>query len=130
MKIALDYDGTVTEDVQLWTWFVSAVKHRGHDIRVVTFRSGDELTQDLFDFAEVCGIEIIFTGRVLKQKFCKEQMNWEPDVWIDDSPALIGHDDGVWEKEKLDAWKESLSNRITSEQLDSHNRKLFTEKLD
>jgi hypothetical protein len=132
MKIALDYDGTVTEDFEAWAWFVTMMKNRGHDVRIVTFRSEDELTSDMLSFqymtenhATPWKIPIIFTGRVFKQEYCRS-IGWDPDVWIDDSPALINHDDGIWEKEKLDAWKQTLSDRLVKEREGSGDSELPT----
>lgn len=121
MKIALDFDGTVTESFELWSWFVKMFRGAGHDVRIVTFRSRHEVTTDLLNFLQMTEddsgtqIPIIFTGRVWKQQYCREAHNWDPDIWIDDAPALINHDDGIWEPEKLNAWKESLSNRVSEE---------------
>jgi hypothetical protein len=128
MKIALDYDGTVTEDPILWKTFVGFTKARGHDIRIVTFRSVDEITTDLLEFATNTGIEIMTTGRVWKQEYCIIH-GWEPDVWIDDSPALINHDDGVWTQEQHDIWKKALLNRVVAQPTDTDDRSEFEEEL-
>lgn len=128
MKIALDYDGTVTEDPECWHKFVELFQKDGHDIRIVTFRKYDEITSDLRWFADTANIPIVCTERTLKQAFCRS-IGWEPDIWIDDSPALIGHDDGVWSEEKLSKWREqTLSNRVF-EKLESSGDSQSTENI-
>jgi hypothetical protein len=114
MKIALDYDGTVTEDHMAWSFFVEIMKERLHEIKIVTFRSSNELTSDLEDWARVNDLNIIFTNHQGKHQVCLE-LGWDPDVWIDDAPALIDHNDKPWSKEKLDEWAKTLPNRVTEE---------------
>lgn len=114
MKIALDYDGTVTEDPDSWAWFVAYFASAGHDIRIVTFRGEDELTQDMVEFQQRLisyGLKIVFTGHTTKHQHCVS-IGWVPDVWIDDAPSLIDHPDKPWSKEKLDAWRKALPNRV------------------
>jgi hypothetical protein len=115
MKIALDYDGTVTEDPDLWYLFVQYAQLKGHEVKIVTFRSGDELTTDLLEFAERADVELILTARTLKKEFCRS-LNWEPDVWIDDNPGLIGDKGIPWDDEQHAKWKETLSDRLVEEQ--------------
>lgn len=119
MKIALDYDGTITEDVQLWVWFVQVCRTRGHDVRVVTFRAPEDLTGDMVDFQQATEdwdgfnrIPIIFTDRTPKREYCKS-IDWEPDLWIDDHPDLIiqGSD---WSPEEHAAWKDSIKEDLVT----------------
>lgn len=115
MRIALDYDGTVTEERKGWSLFVQLFRNiLGHEIKIVTFRAYDEVTTDLLDFAKANNLEIICTGRIAKHQFCID-IGWDPDVWIDDSPALIDHQDKEWTKEQVDAWRKTLSNRVVEE---------------
>lgn len=132
MKIALDYDGTTTEDLEAWSWFVVMMKNRGHDIRIVTFRSPNELTSDMLNFQYMTEnqvtrwkIPIIFTSRVLKKEFCKAY-GWEPDVWIDDNPGLIGDEAIPWDAKQHAEWKETLSDRLVEEPESSGDSELPT----
>lgn len=106
MRIALDYDGTVTEDEDSWELFVRLFQNAGHEIRIVTFRSYEDLTQDLEDFATRNNLAVMFTAREAKQAFCK-QLGWEPDVWIDDTPSLIVNP-SEWTTKQLTDWKASV----------------------
>jgi hypothetical protein len=129
MKIGLDYDGTVTADPVVWYNIVKEFLERGHEVKVVTFRSFDEVTQDLVDFCKDCGIAYITTGRIPKAIFCAG-VGWQPDIWIDDNPGLIGQSVELWDDTKLAEWRESLSDRLVEESGNASGRELFTEKLD
>lgn len=65
------------------------------------------MTYDLEDFAKWVHVPIIFTEHQTKHAFCKN-IGWDPDVWIDDCPALIDHDDKPWSEEKLVEWRKSV----------------------
>lgn len=110
MRIALDYDGTVTEDPDLWSEFVLRALIGNHDVRIVTFRAFTDASPDLTYFAERHNISIVYTGREAKKPFCR-QIGWEPDVWIDDTPDLIvtGSD---WSIEEYETWQASLQKSI------------------
>lgn len=124
LRIALDFDGTVTLAPLFWKKFVTSAFGNGFDVRIVTFRAKDEMTRDLQDFLngvnEVAGqkLKIEFTGREWKYDYCK-RIGWIPDIWIDDAPALINHPDGRWNDEQLKHWQESLPNRISTEPEDT-----------
>lgn len=45
MLIALDYDGTFTEDPTLWVSFIAMAQAHGHDVIGVTMRYEFEKTQ-------------------------------------------------------------------------------------
>ena len=79
MKIALDYDGTFTEDPQFWEAVIALAKQHHHDIRFVTLREDAELPIDC---------PIIYTGMKPKGRYVIEY-GWIPDVWIDDHPERI-----------------------------------------
>lgn len=88
IKVALDFDDTVTLNYNLFNRVVSAFKSGGCDVRVVTFRFSYGDNSDVQSFAEFHGIPIIFTGGRQKSHVC-EELGWSPDIWIDDSPHLI-----------------------------------------
>ena len=80
MKIALDYDGTFTEDPVLWKKFVALAESRGHEVICVTMRYPHEPVP-----VEV-PCRVIYTSR--KAKAIAVNM----DVWIDDSPRWLLQD--------------------------------------
>ena len=86
MRIALDYDGTFTEDPDMWEDFIQACEIRGHSVSIVTMRYDHE-DEHLLDFK----IPIIYTGRRAKKVFCNLNKIFF-DVWIDDSPEWLFND--------------------------------------
>lgn len=127
MKIALDYDGTVTEDPGLWSFFIFEAKRNGHEVKIVTFRSVDEITMDLQDYGKIHKLDIICTGHKGKHQVCLD-LGWDPDVWIDDAPALIDHNDKPWSQEKLDEWAKTLSNRVAEKPESAGNSHKITDR--
>jgi hypothetical protein len=93
LKISLDYDETYTRDPPLWNLFVNQAVKNGHDIRFVTFRSGDPAfdNSDIIGNSKALNIPIIFTSGKRKRVFCYEQ-GFMVDVWIDDMPEIIVED--------------------------------------
>lgn len=89
MRIALDWDDTVTRDPVMWLQFIRLALERHHDIRIVTMRYEREL-DDIREFLKRHDvfINIIATGREQKRPFC-EELGWIPSVWIDDTPEYI-----------------------------------------
>jgi hypothetical protein len=90
MLIALDFDGTYTEDPALWNAFVVTARNRGHKVICCTMRydrEGEEVILHLGDKVD----QIIFTGRKNKIEFLSN-MGISPKVWIDDNPHWIYQD--------------------------------------
>jgi hypothetical protein len=87
--IAVDWDGTFTEDPDLWRGFIKAAHacENGRKFRCffVTFRNPCEEVQKE---ADALGIEALFTGGMPKMKFCEERST-DIHIWIDDMPELI-----------------------------------------
>lgn len=89
MLIALDYDNTYTHDPLLWLAFIHTLRHRNHDVVVVTMRFESEGHDMDPRLTEQCNV--IFTGRRAKHPFCA-QLGVRPHVWIDDSPHFVHMD--------------------------------------
>lgn len=87
LRIAVDFDETYTADPELFDLFIACAKAKGHDVRIVTYRTrGND-----FDIDEVCaklGIKALFTAGMQKRHYCM-RLNWLPDIWIDDTPVNI-----------------------------------------
>jgi hypothetical protein len=81
MKIALDYDNTITRDPLFWSSFIQMARQRGHEVKIVTSRAPH------MDIG-VKGIEVIYCS------FKAKDQHWDADVWIDDDPKHIHHDHG------------------------------------
>ncbi|MDQ7104192.1 hypothetical protein REA38_11590 [Serratia sp. MF2] len=88
MKIGIDFDCTLTADVNLFSMFVRGALINGHEIKIVTYRHPDNKSGNIDAIAEALGIEIIFTDHEQKNSFC-EKLGWIPDIWIDDKPERI-----------------------------------------
>jgi hypothetical protein len=82
MKIALDYDGTITADRLLWRTFVALAKQRGHEVTIVTARDGLD-DDEVHEEAAEMGVSVVFTALVQKQD-C-----FGADIWIDDRPDMV-----------------------------------------
>lgn len=84
---ALDFDGTVSADVELWRQFVRSAQERKHYVMVVTARKHDYDCSDIE--AALPGIEIVTTNGQPKRRFLADNGYPSPSVWIDDMPDLI-----------------------------------------
>lgn len=102
MKIALDFDGTFTEEPDLWVDFIRAFQSKGHKIYIVTFRSPHQ-RHEAMDYLNVLGVRTIFTDRTPKKKYC-DKHGIKIDIWIDDQPELIVNESD-WTIEDVKAWE-------------------------
>lgn len=87
MLIALDYDGTYTEDPAFFNLLLSAAQHCGHTVYIVTMRHESE-SFDLLPLLNKGVTKLVCTGRQAKVEYCTER-GITPDVWIDDSPWFL-----------------------------------------
>lgn len=88
LLIALDYDGTITEDIEGWLAFIKLFESRGHRIVIVTaMYPGEKDRIDPRIFQAVPWI--VTTERQPKRAFC-QMFNINPDIGIDDMPESIG----------------------------------------
>lgn len=84
---ALDFDNTVSSDVELWQEFVKSAQSRNHYVMVVTARLHDYDCSDIE--SALPGVEIVTTNGQKKLKYLEENGYPTPSVWIDDMPELI-----------------------------------------
>lgn len=85
INFGLDFDGTVSEDPELFRQFVTLALLRGHFVYVTTARHVSD-TEEIE--AALPGIEIIASGGQPK-KWAADQAGVSIDVWIDDMPQVI-----------------------------------------
>ena len=83
MRIALDFDDTVTLDPMFWAGFVRLAKRHGHSVTIVTIRHEEWDNSDILGFAHDLDIKVVCTNG--EQKSIKHTA----EVWIDDSPVMI-----------------------------------------
>lgn len=82
MLICIDYDGTFTEDTDLWTKFIEMAKEKQHTVVCATMRHESE-AEGMDAISSLC--DVVFTSRNAKQPFLAA-LDIVPDIWIDDSP--------------------------------------------
>jgi hypothetical protein len=97
MNLALDYDGTASEDIFLFLSFAELARARGHKVYIVTMRYESECVQvegkkppaDPIHPALLKAVDgLICTNRQAKKPCC-EAFGINIDVWIDDNPRAI-----------------------------------------
>lgn len=91
LTIALDYDGTVTADPDLWIDFLKRASARNHRVAIVTMRSPDEPVDNPL---VALAWRVIYTSRQAKQAFVHSR-GIRVDIWIDDQPNYIFEDAAV-----------------------------------
>ena len=91
MFIALDFDGTYTEDPKLWSNFISQAITSGHRIAFVTMRHDNERESIESAIKHMPYMKVFYTGRKAKKPFMAS-LNQNPDIWIDDNPHWINQD--------------------------------------
>lgn len=95
MNIALDYDGTFTNDPELWLLFVLQAQHHDHTVAVVTMRYPSE-GASMDPRLAALGVKTIFTSRLAKLPAALAQ-GFTAHVWIDDHPMAVHMDaDQIW----------------------------------
>lgn len=84
--IAIDWDGTFTEDPDLWRMFIREVS-RKNKMRCF-FVTARNFSEEVQKEADELGIEAIYTDGKPKMKFC-EEASADIHIWIDDMPELL-----------------------------------------
>ena len=102
MNIALDYDGTFTNDPALWLAFIANCMARGHSIYLVTMRFPSECdgSKENIDnrLRELC-VPVVATSRTAKKPFC-EKLGINIHIWIDDHPEAVHADAStIWKND-------------------------------
>lgn len=90
MNIALDYDGTYTEDKTTWDYVIALLRSAGHNVIIVTMRNLNEEQEFMEVHNDLVGKVncMYFTNRKQKRKYMESQGIYI-DVWIDDMPEAI-----------------------------------------
>lgn len=95
MNISLDFDGTASTDIEMWTAFAGICKDRGHTVYIVTMRSPQEALEIPEMLADAVHA-VVCTSREAKAPYC-EALGIKIDIWIDDMPlAITQHAEAVF----------------------------------
>jgi len=95
VRIAIDFDDTLTADPRLWSLFINEAYTLGHYVICVTARRDTEENNEIIDqFMEEWGIDlpVYFTSLQSKVDY-KKARGVQVDIWIDDDPkrCALGH---------------------------------------
>lgn len=91
MLIALDYDGTFTEDPELWIAFILKAKSNNHRVIIATMRYPSESAVVNHQLESLVD-GIVFTSRRAKKQAVQDILGEDPDIWIDDHPEWLFED--------------------------------------
>ncbi|MCG8430999.1 MAG: hypothetical protein MJA29_07490 [Candidatus Omnitrophica bacterium] len=92
MIIAIDYDMTYTADPDLFDAFIGFAKMRGHLVVIVTSRKESECDHDQGIVGLVRKQVTIYCTNGKAKKHYLHTRGVHPDIWIDDRPEFIFHD--------------------------------------
>lgn len=99
MTFAFDYDGTLKssayydlEECSMWARIISVLRSHGHQVVIVTSRTGSEADRmEVYRWTSLACIDIpvIYCGeRGLKDEVCRSE-GCRVDIWVDDMPDSI-----------------------------------------
>ena len=95
MLIAIDFDDTLTADVELWRDFIAKAISRGHRVICVTARRDTDDNRETIDgWMAEHGIELTTYYTSLGSKVDHmDRIGLKVDIWIDDDPrkCAFGH---------------------------------------
>lgn len=97
--IAIDYDDTISSNIEEWTQIISLFASFGAIVYIVTYRGSTQFDDMVLDIPHVK--DTIFTNATAKKQYCEEVAGIQVDIWIDDMPESIIY--GY--KELLEKWR-------------------------
>lgn len=92
LNFGIDFDGTYTEDPDLWLEFFEIVHRLGHKSYIVTLKNELLEGEYLHDCIGESVDGILFTSRHGKEKYIKDKYNIDIDIWIDKDCRYILED--------------------------------------
>jgi hypothetical protein len=94
MNIAIDLDGTLDRDPELWRMFIGLCQQRGHRVVCVTARSVDDAEEAVEPWmaSKHLMLPVYYTDRQSKTDYMASR-DVKIDIWIDDDPkrCALGH---------------------------------------
>jgi hydroxymethylpyrimidine pyrophosphatase-like HAD family hydrolase len=89
MNIAIDFDGTISADEELFVDVIQLMKDAGHEVFIVT-NNFAKYRPDIIEFAGKVQCMVLFAREHDKEAFVKMR-GYHIDIWIDDDPeAIVG----------------------------------------
>lgn len=88
MRIAIDFDDTLTSDPELWLGFIDMCSLKGHKVVCVTARRDSDENLEAIDSWMIkhdIEIPVYFTRLESKVEYMK-RVGLDVDIWIDDDP--------------------------------------------
>lgn len=105
LKIAIDFDDTITADPLMFKFIIAAIKASGHIPFIVTYREdseGDRFyndkvynNKDVEQFAKETELTVYYTSKVQKREYMAS-LGVFPDIWMDDKPEAICNYKDCW----------------------------------
>ena len=83
--IALDFDGTMSRDVETFLEVADLWQKAGFTVYVVTMRFSSEAIDPIVSDR----LPIIYTGRKGKKAFMEDRLNIPVTIWVDDNPIFV-----------------------------------------
>ena len=84
--IGIDYDDTITLDIDKWKEIIKFMSNLGFIIYIVTYRESTQFKDMDLNIEGVT--DYLFTNANGKRKYC-EDCGIEIDIWIEDTPESI-----------------------------------------
>ena len=104
LLIAVDYDGTYSEDPKAFDHVITEFESHGHECIIVTAR--DEKVSPVVVNTNL-GLKIYYTSGQLKDPYLQDNHSIRPDIWIEDRPQSVGRvDDWLFHEETKRWYKE------------------------
>ena len=85
--IAIDYDDTISLNIEAWKQIISLFSSLGAIVYIVTYRSSTQFEDMDLKIPNIK--DYIFTNAIAKKTYCEEIVNIKVDIWIDDLPESI-----------------------------------------
>jgi len=109
MKIAIDYDDTITKSESMWAVIISIIAKEGHEVVIATAREYEG--SDIASFRKkVYSLIAYDIPVILTRHFPKMDILQDVDIWIDDFPLGITHGIVGCMYEPCDSVKKDISN--------------------
>lgn len=88
MQIAVDFDGTFTEDPMAWAAIINIMQRAGHSVVCITSRRDTPAARRDMSLVLPHSVPVYFAYGMTKQA-CAEMHGLTVTVWVDDCPASI-----------------------------------------